>query len=747
MSEAVDENRDISGLTPLARRTLLIGLFAVTIIPCQYLILNGAAPGDAGYWYVALCFPLFPLLAALRGWKTARTLRGRERRAWTFITIALLCMCGAESFWGYLEYYSLGETPMTAGATSLYAFSPIFTIVGMMLYQDPPEVPGVAFVQTGNLGIVFSSVVFVYLLMVYQLLPKDEVESPVAILKTFQGAIIMASTVTGLILVLLHFTGRKRFIMGIVVFGMLCVIVEYFTFIYFLMPSTGPSVNPYQSLYLVASAAWFFAASEQEFAGSGAIDASASLVRENRAKQSETLLPAFGILSVFAVALSYGEDLRGETVPYLGASVVLLVTSLGVRNWWAQRVEGQLNDKLRDQADFLSKARDAAEASDAAKSRFLSWVSHETRTPLSGILGFSELLEDPHFGKLNKDQEEFVKNIRESGNHLLDLINDLLDVTKITMGEVNLALDEVSPAEVVSEVVQNIEHGGAEKGISIINEVGPDAPSLRVDRRRLRQSLYNLLSNALKFTESGHRVGIRWSVESETMLSIEVWDEGIGIAAENLERVFEDFYQVDRKRDEALGGSGIGLALTRRLAALHGGEVRAESQVGAGSSFFLIMPLAGLESQSDSIEPSAFDSGGPSGRVYAPEARVLVVDDDSANLGVIRGLLRVRGIEPIVVRNGREAIDLAGREHPHLILMDIHMPGLDGFETLAEIRADQGLASIPVVAMTASASEADRARYVQAGFDAFLPKPIDSVKLDRQLTRFASDSSAQQASG
>ena len=114
---------------------------------------------------------------------------------------------------------------------------------------------------------------------------------------------------------------------------------------------------------------------------------------------------------------------------------------------------------------------------------------------------------------------------------------------------------------------------------------------------------------------------------------------------------------------------------------------------------------------------------------------------------MIRGLLRVRGIEPIVARNGREAIDLAGREHPHLILMDIHMPGLDGFETLAEIRADQGLASIPVVAMTASASEADRARYVQAGFDAFLPKPIDSVKLDRQLTRFASDSSAQQASG
>ena len=747
MTEAEDENRDLSGLTPLARRTLLIAAFAAAIIPCQYLILNGAAPGSTGYLYVALCFPVFPLLAALRSLKTAKTLQGRERRAWFLITIALLCMCGAETFWGYLEFYSIGETPMTAWATSLYAFSPIFIVVGMLFYQDPPEAPGAAYVQAGNLGIVFSSVVFVYLLMVYQLLPTAEVGSPVAILKTFQGAIIMASTVTGLTLVVLHFTGRKRFIMAIVVFGMLCVIVEYFTFIYFLLPAHGQTANPYQALYLVASAATFIAASEQEFIGSRPKDSSASVTLQNRAKQSETLLPAFGVFSVFAVALFYWEDLRGEILPYLAGAVVLLVASLGSRNWWAQRVETQLNDKLRDQADFLAKARDAAEASDAAKSRFLSWVSHETRTPLSGILGFSELLENRHFGDLNKDQAEFVQNIRESGNHLLDLINDLLDVTKITMGEINLSLEEVSPAEVVSEVVQNIEHGGAEKGISIINEVGLDAPSLRVDRRRLRQSLYNLLSNALKFTESGHRVGIRWTLEDETKIAIEVWDEGIGIDSENLDRVFEDFYQVDRKRDEALGGSGIGLALTRRLAALHGGEVRVESEVAVGSSFFLIMPLAVVKSNSEIDQPSSMNSDEPSDRIYDPGARILIVDDDPGNLGVIRGLLRVRGIEPIVARSGREAIDLVGQEHPHLVLMDIHMPGIDGFETLAEIRSDPRVARIPIVAMTASASESDRARYVKAGFDAFLPKPIDSLKLDRQLTRFAPDGPAQQAGG
>jgi CheY-like chemotaxis protein len=266
--------------------------------------------------------------------------------------------------------------------------------------------------------------------------------------------------------------------------------------------------------------------------------------------------------------------------------------------------------------------------------------------------------------------------------------------------------------------------------------VGPDAPALRVDRRRRRQSLYNLLSNAVKFTPDGGSVGLRWTIEREYWLCMEVWDQGIGIAAEDLEKIFDEFYQVDRTRDEALGGSGIGLALTRRLAMLHRGEVRVESEIGRGSSFFLVMPLASLEPEAAVEQAAEGRESEERGQIeFDPCTRVLVVDDDVANLGVIQGLLRVRGIEPIVARSGQEAVALASRDRFQIILMDIHMPGLDGFDALAQIRADESFAGTPVVAMTASASESDRARYIEAGFDAFLPKPIDSDELERQLKR------------
>jgi signal transduction histidine kinase/CheY-like chemotaxis protein len=404
------------------------------------------------------------------------------------------------------------------------------------------------------------------------------------------------------------------------------------------------------------------------------------------------------------------------------------------------RAEDALTERgehLREANEELKKARDAAQASDMAKSRFLSQVSHETRTPLSGILGFTELLELPHFGELNERQASFVRQIRESGEHLLELINDLLDVTRLDTGTVELALEDVSPAEVVLEVVDNVERGSPEKGISIVNEVGADAPTLRVDRRRFRQSLYNLLSNALKFTPAGGTAGLRWRIEPGGWLCIEVWDQGIGIAAEELESIFDEFHQVDRKRDEALGGSGMGLGLTRRLAELHGGHVRVESEVGRGSSFFLVMPLASQQPGSGAGRvPLKRRSKTPDWRAPDAGVRVLVVDDNPANVALIQGLLEVRGIDPIVARSGQEAVALVSRERPQLVLMDIQMPGCNGFEALAQIRAHESLAAIPIVAMTASASESDQTRYLDAGFDAFLSKPIDSVKLDDQLKRF-----------
>ena len=722
---------------PLRRRTILLASFAIPILACEYVILQGMQPGTVGYWYVTLCFPIFPLIATYGSLRTVSVLAGRERRAWSLIALGCFCMAAAEAFWGYLEFTVAGATPMTVWATAGYVFPPIFLVLGISLYQDRPKVSGASFVQAGNLGIVFSSVVFAYLLLVYKLLPSADGGSQVAILKTLQGAIIMAATVTGLTLGSLHFTGQKRTVMGLILVGMVCVNIEYFSFIYRLVNDLYAWENPYSVLYLVASAGWYIAASEQQHMAPEVRDLEEAAALEARAKQSETLLPALAVAGIFVVGLLYGDGISQEVIPYLSGTALVLVGSLGVRNWWAQRVETRLNEQLREQADFLVQARDAAEASDVAKSRFLSWVSHETRTPLSGILGFSELLEERHFGELNEDQAGFVRSIRESGDHLLELIDDLLDMTKITMGSIELFEEDVSPSEVVLEVVQNVEQGSREKGISIVNEVGSEAPTLRVDRRRLRQCLYNLLSNALKFTSAGRSVGIRWRTEREGWLCIEIWDEGIGIAAKDLEPIFDDFYQVDRKRDEALGGSGIGLALTRRLAKLHEGEVRVESELGRGSSFFLVMPLAREQAEPEAsrvVQASPLEEFDH--HAFDPEARVLVVDDDPANLAVIQRLLEVRGIQPVVARNGREAVALASSERPKLVLMDIHMTDGDGFDALAQIRANENSAAIPVVAMTASASESDQERYLEAGFDALLSKPVDSAKLDGQLRAF-----------
>ncbi|MEE2672965.1 MAG: ATP-binding protein [Myxococcota bacterium] len=580
-------------LNPRRRRALLLASFAGAILVCQYSVLHGQEPGTFTYWYSTLCFPVFPLLAGFRCLRTASFLSGRERRAWAFIALACFCMFIAESVWGYLEFLSEQDIPMTAGATIGYVFSPICLVAGMLFYQDRSQAAGVSLVQAGNLGIVFSSVVFAYLLVVYQLLQSVDIEPEIVITTLVQGVFILAAPVIGLTLVSLHFRGQRRAIMGLILAGMFCLTIEYFSFIYFLLNDLYAPTNPFSALYLVASAAWFFAASEQDRQEPEADDPKAAAAMEERAKQWETLLPTFAVAGVFVVGLYFRDGVNQEILPYLAGTALVLVGSLGTRNWWGQRVETRLNKQLKEQAEDLAEARDAAQASDAAKSRFLSQVSHETRTPLSGILGFTELLELRHFGELNERQAGYVGQIRESGEHLLELINDLLDVTRLDTDKVDLSLEDVSPAEVVLEVVQNLELGSREKGISIVNEVGADAPILRVDRRRFRQSLYNLLSNALKFTQAGCAVGLRWRIESRGWLCIEVWDEGIGIAAEELEPIFDEFHQVDRKRDEGLGGTGIGLALTRRLAELHGGHVRVESELGRGSSFFLVMPLVG----------------------------------------------------------------------------------------------------------------------------------------------------------
>ncbi|MDE0885706.1 MAG: ATP-binding protein [Myxococcota bacterium] len=722
----------------VSRRLGQLAFFVPTILLCEYFVIVGSKPGTFGYWYVALLFPLLPAVAGIRALRTATRSESRVRIAWVAIFVGCFLMAITEGIWGYLELSPQGDSPLTSFTSVGYSLSPVFLLLGLLIYQDRSAIPGVALVLLSNLFIVFSAVVFVYLLAVYPKLPNAIAEPAVAILKALEGGVVMASTATAFAMVIYRQAGQKRSIMRLIFLGMVCVVAEYFTFVGNFMAGHGVFSSAFSVLYLVAAALWYVAASEQEYADAIPERETGEGWREERSKQLETLIPATAVGCVFFAAIVYQEAIVGPVLPYLGTAIFLLVFTLATRDWWAQRVEILLNNRLRDQATFLVQARDAAEASDAAKSRFLSWVSHETRTPLSGILGFAELLTEREFGELNSDQKEFVQSIRESGHHLLDLINDLLDVTKITMGAVELSLEDIDPSETVREVIQNI-NSGAVKEIAIVNQIKEGVPKVRVDARRFRQSLYNLLSNAVKFTPAGGSVGVRWKREGKEQFSLEVWDQGIGIAKDDLEKIFEDFYQVDKKRDEALGGSGIGLALTRRLANLHGGDVRVESRLGFGSRFFLTVPLAEVtEGEVSAGTPVEVDLE-PAPRLSAEAAtRVLVVDDAPSNLSVVAGLLRVRDTDSVLVQSAGEAIDYMVREHPELILMDIHMPDCDGFQALARIRADDRISNAYVVAMTASASESDQARYVKAGFDGFLAKPIDSAGLDTHLEEAAS---------
>jgi signal transduction histidine kinase/ActR/RegA family two-component response regulator len=721
----------------VSRRLGQLAVFVPTILLCEYFIVFGYEPGTFGFWWVALIFPVLPAAAGIRALRTATRPETRVRVAWLAISVGCLLLAMAEGIWGYLELSAQGDSPLTSLTSLGYTFSSLFLLLGLLIYQDRPVMPGVAVVLLSNLFIVFSSVVFVYLLAVYPKLPNATAEPALAILKTLEGAIVMASTATAFAMVLYQQEGQKRLVTRLVFLGMFCVVAEYLAFVSYFVTDQEITSNVFSSLYLVAAALFYVAASEQEYVQAAPEVGSGESRREERSKQLETLIPATAVGSVFFIAIMYQEAIVGAVVPYLGTAIFFLVFALAARDWWAQRVEILLNNRLREQAAFLVQARDAAEASDAAKSRFLSWVSHETRTPLSGILGFAELLEETEFGELNSDQKEFVHSIRESGHHLLDLINDLLDVTKIAMGAIELSLEDVDPSETVREVVQNI-NSGFVKEIAIVNQVEGDVPKIWVDARRFRQSLYNLLSNAMKFTPAGRSVGVRWHTEGKDRLCVEVWDQGIGIAEHDLDKIFEDFYQVDKKRDEALGGSGIGLALTRRLVNLQGGDVRVESRVGFGSRFFLTVPLADVSANRDLLRIPVETDSRPAPKLSAQgTTRVLVVDDARSNLSVVAGLLRVRDIESILVESAEEAIECMVRERPELILMDIHMPDCDGFQALTRIRADERISDAYVVAMTASASESDQARYVKAGFDGFLAKPIDSAGLDDHLAEAA----------
>jgi CheY-like chemotaxis protein len=365
-------------------------------------------------------------------------------------------------------------------------------------------------------------------------------------------------------------------------------------------------------------------------------------------------------------------------------------------------------------------------------------MSHELRTPLNAVLGMSQILAEQLSGPLNEEQLGMVRLIDESGQHLLALINDVLDLSKIEAGKVGLQLEELVIRDAAGAAVRMILEQAFKKRITVSCTVDPALTKMRADQRRLKQILVNLLANAVKFTPEGGRVTLAVTPAADSPAVVfAVSDTGIGIAAADLGRLFKSFEQIDSKLSRQFEGTGLGLALVARMVELHGGKVSVVSEPDRGSCFTVVLPLGqatqAVRPTSDEVAiGAALPDAAP---VAARPLRIVVAEDNPANQQLVRRFLESAGHEVILAVDGDEAFKKVFSRRPDLVLMDVQMPGTDGLEAIRMIRSARPVAATPIIALTALAMESDRRMCLDAGADYYLSKPVSLRDLAAMIER------------
>ncbi len=453
----------------------------------------------------------------------------------------------------------------------------------------------------------------------------------------------------------------------------------------------------------------------------------------------------FGISTPETEILAFSGSQQSLQRELFGASLITLllwgVYFLAVRqqrlaDWQSRALERSVNDQsaltqqVTTQSAELAQATADLQKAATARDEFLSTMGHELRTPLSTVIGLTYALQCQVYGPVNEKQTASLETILSTTRHLSTLVNDILDLSKIQTGKMKLEIRPVSLSTLLDGCMVFVDQQAFRKNIKVSFDRDPQVNWIEGDETRLKQALFNLLNNAVKFTPTDGQVGIEVTGNlQEKRVEIVVWDTGIGIAASDLPRLFKPFVQLDAGIGRQYGGTGLGLSLVLRITELHGGSVSVSSEVGKGSRFTITLPWRGNDFQ-EPVEESAQIIHDLE-EIVRPEqaSTIMIVDEETQNRQLLADFLTAAGYEVVLAADGKSALGRCKERKPHLVLVGLHLPDMNGFDLLRQLRSAPGMGMVPIVAINTLELPGDRDAALEAGAIEYVKKPLQLEKM------------------